>query len=146
MKNNGSLRDHYNYGEPIKAAAERAFGCTAGTILIVIGAVEALLAGAMPAAACAIVAAGAVLLLLGIFAPSRLSAINRLRLKIGAAIAEVVNPIVLALLFFLVITPIAVLRRIIGKPRLRLAADRTAATYWIERVRVSGASGMRRQF
>jgi Saxitoxin biosynthesis operon protein SxtJ len=146
MKNNVSLRENYNDSEPVRAGADRAFGCTAGTILMVIGAVKAFLARAMQPVACSIVAAGAVLLLLGIVAPWRLSAINRLWLKIGAAMAEAFNPIVVALLFFLVVTPIAVALRIVGKRPLRLAADRGAATYWIERERASRASGMRRQF
>jgi hypothetical protein len=96
---------------------------------------------------CLIFASGALLLLLGIVAPSRLSSLNRVWLKVGTAIAKVVNPIILALLFFLVVTPMAFFMRIVGKRPLRLAADRTAATYWIEREPPpGGASTMRRQF
>jgi len=146
MKNNVSLHEDYNDSEPVTGSSDRAFGCTVGPILMLIGAVKAYRAGAMAPVACSIFAAGAVLLLLGIVAPSRLSAINRLWLKIGAAMAQVVNPIVLALLFFLVVTPMAFIMRIVGKRPLRLAADRSAATYWIEREQVGGPSGMRRQF
>jgi hypothetical protein len=59
----------------------------------------------------------------------------------------VVNPVILALLFFLVVSPMAFVMRIVGKQPLRLAADRTAATYWIEREpSAGGASNMSRQF
>src|SRR5712671_27312 len=115
MSQNFSLHENYRDEEPTEAGSDRAFGCTVGTILMVIGAAKAFLAGALPPVACLIFAAGAVLLLLGIVAPSRLSALNRLWLKVGAAIAKMVNPIVLALLFFLVVTPMAIIMRIVGK-------------------------------
>jgi large-conductance mechanosensitive channel len=139
--------ENYRDEEPTEAGSARAFGCTVGTILIVIGAAKALMAGAIPLVARLILVAGAVLLLLGIMAPSRLSSLNALWLKLGAAIAKVVNPIVLGCLFFLVVTPMALFMRMVGKRPLRLAHDRTAATYWIKReLRAAGESNMRRQF
>jgi len=147
MSQNFSLHENYRDEEPTEAGGDRAFGCTVGTILMVISAAKAFVAGAIPPVSCLIFAAGAMLLLLGIVAPSRLSALNRLWLKVGAAIAKVVNPIVLTLLFFLVVTPMAFVMRIMGKRPLRLAPDRIAATYWIEREPPEGgASSMRRQF
>jgi len=57
------------------------------------------------------------------------------------------NPLILMLLSFLEVTPMAIIIRIFGKRPLRLAADRVAATYWIEREpSAGGASSMRRQF
>jgi Saxitoxin biosynthesis operon protein SxtJ len=147
MGQNFSLHENYRDAEPTEASSDRAFGCTVGTILMVIGAAKAFVAAALPPIACLIFVAGAVLLLLGIVAPSRLSTLNRLWLKVGTAIAKVVNPIILALLFFLVVTPTAFVVRIVGKRPLRLAPDKAAATYWIEREPVAGgASSMRRQF
>jgi hypothetical protein len=66
---------------------------------------------------------------------------------LGGALAKVVNPIVLALLFFAAVTPMALVMRMVGRRPLRLSPDRTAATYWIKRDPPDGgASGMRRQF
>ena len=147
MSQNSSLHENYRDEEPTEAGSDRAFGCTVGSMLMLIGAAKTFVAGAISSVACLIFALGALLLLLGIFVPSRLSAPNRLWLKVGTAIAKVVNPIIFALLFFLVVTPMALFMRIVGKRPLRLAADRTAATYWIEREPPSGAaSTMRRQF
>jgi large-conductance mechanosensitive channel len=147
VSQNFSLHENYRDDEPIQAGSDRAFGCTVGTILMVIGAAKAYVAGALPLVACLIFAAGALLLLLGIVAPSRLSALNRLWLKVGAVISRVVNPIVLAVLFFIVVTPMAFLMRMVGKRPLHLAPDRSAATYWIKREPLEGgASNMRRQF
>ena len=147
MSENFSLHERYRAEEPTEAGNNRAFGCTVGSILMVIGAAKAFVAGAVPVVACLIFAAGALLLLLGIVAPSRLATLNMLWSKVGTTIAKMVNPIILALLFFFVVTPMAIIIRMAGKRPLRLAADRTAATYWIKReLPTGGASSMRRQF
>ena len=147
MSQNSSLHENYRDEEPTEAGSDRVFGCTVGSILMLISATKAFVAGAISSVVCLIFALGALLFLLGVFVPSRLSTLNGLWLKVGTAIAIVVNPIVLGLLFFLVITPMALFMRIVGKRPLRLAADRTAATYWIEREPpADGASTMRRQF
>jgi hypothetical protein len=147
MSQNFSLHENYRDEEPLEAGSARTFGCALGTILIVIGVAKALMAGAIALVACFSFAAGAVLLLLGIVAPSRLSALNAFCLKLGGAIAKVVNPIVLGFLFFLVVTPMALFMGMVGKRPLRIAPDRNAATYWIKReLRRAGESNMTRQF
>jgi hypothetical protein len=108
-----SLHETYRDEEPAEVGGDRAFGCTVGTILIVIGAAKMFAAGTIPLVACLIFVAGALLLLLGIFAPSRLSGLNKAWSKVGGALAKVVNPIVLALLFFVAVTPMA-----FGRPHL----------------------------
>jgi len=147
MKENFSLHENYRDEEPAKAGSNRAFGCTVGSILIAISAIKAFVTGAVLPIGFLMFVTGAVLLLFGIIAPSRLSTLNKFWLKIGAVIGKAVSPVILALLFFLVVTPMALVMRIVGKRPLRLAPDRTAATYWIERVpSTSSGSSMRRQF
>jgi hypothetical protein len=112
-----------------------------------IGAAKSFMAGAITLVSFLIFVPGPILVLFGVVAPSRLSVLNRFWLKMGATIAKVINPIVLTLLFFIVVTPMAYAVRLAGKRPLRLAADRSAASYWI----VRGASGsrpsaMRQQF
>jgi hypothetical protein len=58
----------------------------------------------------------------------------------------VVNPIVLLLLFAIVVTPTALLMRLLGRRPLRLAPDPGAASYWINREPPNGSSTMRQQF
>jgi len=147
MSQNFSPHENYRGEELTEYGSDRAFGCTVGTILMVIGTTKIFVAAAISWVACLIFTAGALLFLLGIVAPSRLSVLNRGWSKVGAAIANVVNPSILALLFFFVVTPMALVMRMVGKRPLRLATDRTAASYWIEREpATSGASSMRRQF
>ena len=114
---------------------------------MVIGAVKAFIAGAVTPVSLGIVAVGAVLVFVGVIAPARLSTLNRLWLKLGILISKLINPIVLGLLFYLAVTPMALVMRMTGIRPLRLASDRTAASYWIKRERPeAGPSGMRRQF
>ena len=147
MSQEFSLHENYRDEGLIEGGSDRAFGCTVGSILVLIGVAKVFVAGALSSAASVLLGAGAILLLLGIIAPSRLSPLNRIWLRLGALIAKLVNPIVLALLFFFVVTPMALVVRMAGKRPLRLTPDRTASSYWICRdVPQTEASSMRRQF
>jgi hypothetical protein len=147
VSHNPSLHEDYRDDERVEAGSNRAFGCAVGIILILIGTAKALVAGAILPVPCLIFVAGAILSLVGVVAPSRLSALHRLWLSGGAAIAKVVNPAILGLLFFLLVTPMAFVMRVMGKRPLRLQPDRTVSTYWINREPPSGrAPSMRQQF
>lgn len=80
------------------------------------------------------------LLLSGIFgglaawALTRLAPLNRLWTRFGLLLHKIVSPLVLGVLFFLVLTPTALLMRACGKDPLRLHFEREATTYWIARV------------
>lgn len=65
--------------------------------------------------------------------PSLVHPLNRLWTRFGMLLGRIVNPIVSALLFFLVFTPAGLLARALGKDSLRLRRDPQAATYWIAR-------------
>jgi len=75
----------------------------------------------------------ALFLLAALARPSLLAPLNRLWLKFGLMLHKIVNPIVMALMFFLTVTPIGVAMRLSGKDILRLRLDRAARSYWIER-------------
>ena len=91
------------------------------------------------------VALSAALLLTALFRPSLLAFPNLIWTRCGVLMGKIVNPIVLAILFFLVITPVALTIRFMRKDLLHLAFDQDAETYWI--VRSHGeSSGMVDQF
>jgi len=146
VSRSSSLHEDYRDDGPTEIGSDRAFGYTVGAILMVIGAAKAVIAGAVTPASYLLFGVGAVLLVLGIVAPRRLSVLNRVWLRIGALLAAVVNPIVLMLLFLLVVTPMAFFMRLLGKRPLRLAPDPSAGSYWIKREPQSGSSTMRQQF
>jgi large-conductance mechanosensitive channel len=80
-------------------------------------------------------------------APRALKPLNRLWFLFGAFLHKIVSPLVMALLFFVTVTPIAILMRLAGKDPLRLKFDRAAKSYWIERTPPGPApETMRNQF
>jgi hypothetical protein len=63
--------------------------------------------------------------------PVWLRPLNRIWTKLGLLLGRVVSPVVTGVVFFLVVTPIGLLFRILKKDPLRLAPS--AGTYWIPR-------------
>jgi predicted membrane metal-binding protein len=79
----------------------------------------------------------AVALVFGVLAairPGLLAPINRLWLGLGLLLNRIVSPLVMALLFYLIITPFAFFMRLTGKDPLRLKYDPEVRSYWIARV------------
>ena len=72
-------------------------------------------------------------LAIGIFRPAWLHPLNQAWSKLGLLLGRIVSPIVMGLLFFLVVAPIALLFRLMGKDPLRLSFDSAVSSYWIER-------------
>ena len=78
------------------------------------------------------IALSLVFLLAGFFAPALLRPLNKLWFQLGLLMGRVVSPIVLGILFFILITPIAILMRLFGRDELKLK-KRNVASYWVER-------------
>ena len=76
---------------------------------------------------------GVVFGMFALAAPHWLAPLNRAWFGLGLLLARVVNPIVLAVLFFLVITPYALVLRLAGRDALRLRPRKDVDTFWIER-------------
>lgn len=83
-------------------------------------------------------------LILGLTDSKILTPLNKLWFKFGIILGNVVSPIVMGLIFFLVVTPIGLFMKIIGKDFLNLKYDNKKKTYWIKRDKPTGS--MRRQF
>jgi len=73
------------------------------------------------------------LLLLAALAPRRLAPASRLWTKFGLLLHNIVSPIALGILFFIGVTPTALLVRLFGKDPLRLRFDPATDSYWIKR-------------
>jgi hypothetical protein len=65
--------------------------------------------------------------------PAALQPLNRLWLKFGLLLHKVVNPIVMALVFFSAVLPTGLVMRALGKDLLRLKRQPDTNSYWIER-------------
>lgn len=76
--------------------------------------------------------ASALVALLTFLAPSALAPFNRAWFRLGELLNKVVSPLVLGLLFFGIVTPVALLGRLFGRDELRLKRP-NLPSYWIER-------------
>ena len=85
-----------------------------------------------------------VFLILGLMNSNLLTPLNQLWFKFGMILGAVVAPIVMGVVFFLVVTPIGFVMRIIGKDLLRKRYDKKKETYWIKRDKSVGT--MKQQF
>ena len=65
--------------------------------------------------------------------PSILKPLNRIWLRFGLLLHQVVNPIVMALLFYGTVLPTGLVMRMMGRDLLRLKRQPDADTYWIVR-------------
>ena len=65
--------------------------------------------------------------------PSLLRPLNKVWTRFGLLLGCIVNPVVTAVLFFLVFTPAGLLSRLLGKDPMRLRRMPEAETYWILR-------------
>jgi hypothetical protein len=69
----------------------------------------------------------------GLLRPSVLNPLKQLRLKSWLLLHRVVNPIVMALLFYGTVLPTGLLMRMLGKDLLQLKRQPGAESYWIVR-------------
>ncbi len=81
--------------------------------------------------------------ILGLLNSKILSPLNQIWFKFGILLGKVVSPIVMGIIFFLVITPIAILLKIFSKDVLKLKFNNNES-YWIEKNEPKG--DMKKQF
>ena len=73
-----------------------------------------------------------IFLVLGLINSKILTPLNKLWFKFGILLGRIVSPIIMGIIFFLVVTPIALIMRIIGKDLLNLKFNKEKS-YWIEK-------------
>ena len=84
-----------------------------------------------------------VFLILGILNSKILTPLNKIWFKIGILLGNVISPIVMSIIFFLVVTPTSLIMKLFRKDILGIKKNRSKS-YWIEK---SGPkSKMKNQF
>ena len=71
-------------------------------------------------------------LIFGIINSKILTPLNKIWFKFGIFLGKMISPIVMGLIFFVVVTPIGILMRIMNKDLLNLKFNKKS-TYWIEK-------------
>ncbi len=85
-----------------------------------------------------------IFLILGLINSKLLSPLNKLWIKFGEALGGIIAPIVMALIYFVILTPVSLIVRTFGKDLLGLKFLKEKKTYWIKRKKNLGT--MRKQF
>ena len=82
-------------------------------------------------------------LILGILNSKILSPLNKIWFKFGLLLGKIISPIIMGVIFFLVVTPIGFIMKLLGKDLINLKFN-NEKSYWIEK---SGPkSKMKNQF
>ena len=84
-----------------------------------------------------------IFLILGILKSNILTPLNKVWFKFGILLGHIISPIIMALIFFLVVTPISFIMKIFGKDILNLKKNNNSS-YWIKKDKQSDS--MRKQF
>ncbi len=124
------LHEDLSRGHVAEQGSPRGFGMVFAVVFALIG-LWPLIDG--EAARVWALAAGAVFLVLALMRPSLLAPLNRIWLGLGAVLHRIVNPLVMGLMFFAVITPTALILKLIGKDLLCRRFSPGTQSYWIPR-------------
>ena len=84
-----------------------------------------------------------IFLILGILKSNILTPLNKVWFKFGILLGNIISPIIMAFIFFLVVTPISFIMKIFGKDILNLKKNNNSS-YWIKKDKQSDS--MRKQF
>lgn len=127
----------------MSAAEGRRFGLTVGAAFAGLGGLvwwrgPVLVAGAA-------VGVGLALGIASLVVPARLGPIYRLWMGLAVLMSKITTPVFMGVVYFAVVTPTGLLRRLAGKNALM--RPRTAKTFWVSRAAdAHRRTGMERQF
>ena len=124
------MHENLDKEEEIKVSSDRSFGIVFTFVFLAVGAW--VVSGGQSKGWFFFVSA-ALFLVVAIARPSILGPFNRAWTKFGLLLGQVFNPILLGVVFFLVVTPIAVILRLLGKDSLHLKSEPDLKSYWIDR-------------
>ena len=124
----------------IKIGSNRSFGIVFFVVFILIGFYPLLKDGNLNII---LILIGLIFLILGILNSRILTPLNKIWFKFGIFLGQIISPIVMGIIFFLVVTPIAFIMRVLGKDVLKLK-KKTDNSYWIKKTDLK--SKMKNQF
>ena len=84
-------------------------------------------------------------LILAFYRAKLLNPFNVLWMRFGLLLGMIISPIVLAILFYVLFSPIAILTRMFGRDELRLRSKKNYS-YWISRESSLGKESFKKQF
>jgi hypothetical protein len=128
----------------VKISSDRSFGVVFGVVFALIGLWPLLRDGNPRLWALGLAAA---FLLVAFTKPQLLAPLNRLWARFGLLLHHIVNPVIMAFIYFGAVVPTGLVLRAMRKDLLRLKRDSAAKSYWIVREPPGPSSGsMAKQF
>ena len=115
---------------PPKPASTRSFGYSFAGLFAIIGFGPVISSGSVHLWA---VTLAAVFLGVTLILPRMLAPLLRVWVWIGFLLHKIMNPVLLALIFYGAVLPTGVIMRTFGRRPLRLDMDLSAKSYWIDR-------------
>ena len=126
--------------DDIKIGSNKSFGTVFFIVFTLIGLYPLLKGGNLNIISILI---GIIFLILGILNSRFLTPLNKIWFKFGLLLGQIISPVVMGIIFFLVVTPIAFIMRVLGKDVLRLK-KKSDNSYWIKKTDLK--SKMKNQF
>ena len=139
MKNKNIL-DNQMPNDNIKIGSNKSFGIVFSIVFVLISLYPLLYGDSIRIWFLAISLA---FLILGLVNSKILTPLNKAWFKFGIFLGKIVSPIIMGIIFFLVVSPIGFIMRILGKDVLNLKFN-TNKSYWIEKT--GPKSKMKNQF
>jgi hypothetical protein len=130
VKADQSTHESFSREEEIVAGSDRSFGFVMAGAFGLLSALNAWHAGRIWPWMAALAVA---FLVAALLRPAVLGPLNRIWLKFGLLLHKIVNPVVMALLFYGTVLPTGLIARAMGKDLLRLQREPDAESYWIVR-------------
>ena len=115
--------------DDIKISSNRSFGIVFFIVFLVIALYPLSYSGEIRVWSAII---SIIFLVLGLFNSKILTPLNKLWFKFGIFLGKIISPIIMGIIFFLVVTPIGLLMRLLGKDLVNLKYNNNKS-YWIEK-------------
>ena len=91
-----------------------------------------------------LISIGLIFLVLGLLNSKILTPLNKAWVKLGEILGRIIAPIVMAIVYFLILTPISLLVRLFGKDLIGMKLSNDIKSYWVKRKKSLGS--MDKQF
>ena len=105
----------------------RKFGFTVGTVLLLVGIVLFLIGKSSSVVFGGI---GVLLILFGLILPNILKPLNKIWMTLAVILGWFMSRVILFILYYVIITPIGIFLKLIGKDFLQLKIDKSSKSYW----------------
>jgi Saxitoxin biosynthesis operon protein SxtJ len=114
-----------------KIPTDQIFGLFIAGLLVILSAYTGY-RGADISVVCGLISISFVIGLVAFLKPRLLVPLKKIWLMIGEIMGKIISPITLGIIFFMIITPISIIGRLMGRDELRLKR-RVAQSYWVNR-------------